>query len=76
MHGRREELERVLRKLEPPTLQEAKKKRLLDRLDLGDASPDLLRAILKKIGEIERSRRSRDSILEREGKRPYVYYKT
>lgn len=52
----RDEIVKVLRQLEPTTLQEAKKRRLLNRLDLNGASANLLQALKSKIHEIKLSR--------------------
>ena len=63
------ELIRVLQKLEPSALQEAKFLRLLNRLALETASSELLIAIKEQICELEKNRpRNREqaiSILER-----------
>lgn len=45
----RDEVVRLLHRLEPGKMQEAKKVRLLNRLDLDSASSDLLLAIKAKL---------------------------
>lgn len=67
--GVEQDLHRVLQKLEPTSLQGAKFLRLLERLQLENASEQLLILIREKIIEIEQTRRPRNrhraiSILE------------